>query len=319
MEEIRTARKFGISVIALTLVFRLFELGIPLHGLLQLLPDSPHTDTQAGQEARLFSFPFPIESSPPADYSPRPQFTAAQAESIALTNTSSKDPDLTALLISPLEWSLTGEEPTVLIVHTHTTESYDPAGADYVQTAAYRTLDEEYNMLAMGDEVARLLEEGGIRVIHDRAFHDYPSYNSAYADARKSIQTILAENPGIQLVLDLHRDANEESGRQLSTSAQVNGQESAQLMTVLGVGRSGLENDRWESNLAFALKLQCILEADHPGICRPISLRPQRYNQDLAPVCALIEIGSAGDTQEKARLAAQSLAEAIIQLKEGTI
>lgn len=321
LEEIRTARKFGISVIALTLVFRLFELGVPLQGLqlLQSLPNSPNTDTQAGQEARLFSFPFPIESSPPADYSPPPWFTEAQAEIIALTNTSSKSPDLAALLTAPLEWSLAGDEPTVLIVHTHTSESYELNGENYQQTAAYRTLEEEYNMLSIGDEVARLLEQSGIRVIHDRTFHDYPSYNAAYANARKSIQNILAENPQIQLVLDLHRDANEDSGRQLSTSAQVDGRESAQLMTVLGVGRSGLENDKWETNLSFALKLQCVLESDHPGLCRPVSLRPQRYNQDLAPVSALIEVGSAGDTREKALLAAQTLAEAIIQLKDGSV
>ncbi len=321
MEQYRTARKFGISVIALTLIFRLFELGIPLRGaqMLQLLPNSPNIDTETGQEARLFSFPFPIESSPPADYAPLPQFTEAQAESIALTNTSSKTPDLAALLTEPLEWNLAGDEPTVLILHTHTSESYEPNGADYQQTAAYRTLDEEYNILAIGDEVANLLEQSGIRVIHDRTFHDYPSYNAAYSNARKSIQNILADNPQIQLVLDLHRDAGEEDGHQLRTAAQVAGQESAQLMTVLGVGRSGLVNDRWESNLSFALKLQCTLEAQSPGICRPLSLRPQRYNQDLAPVSALIEVGSAGDTREEALLAAQFLATAIIQLKDGSV
>lgn len=313
MEEIRTARKFGFSVIVLTLVFRLFELGIPG----QLLPHSPHIETETGQEARLFSYPFPIESSPPAGFTPLPQFTRAQAQTISLTNTSDKAPDLAALLTEPLEWTLAGEEATVLILHTHTSESYQSDGADYYETAPYRTLDEAYNILSIGDEVTRLLEQSGIRVIHDRTFHDYPSYNSAYTHARKSIQTILTEHPGILLVLDLHRDANEESGRQLSTSAQVGGRESAQLMMVLGAGRSGLENDRWESNLSFTLKLQCILESDYPGICRPISLRPQRYNQDLAPVSVLVEVGSAGDTREKALLAAQTLAGAVIQLKNG--
>lgn len=323
MEQYQSARRFGVSIVVLTLVFRLFEAGLPQGAvrLLRWLPSSPNKQTEAGREARHFSFPFPAESSPPSDYVPQPSvpsFTGAQAEDIPITNTSSRQPDCAAALEAPLEWHLAGDKPTVLILHSHTSESYERGGADYAETSAYRTLDEAHNMLRIGDRVAALLEAEGIGVIHDRQFHDYPSYNSAYTHARKSIQAIMLKNPQIQLVLDLHRDAMEDGGKQVSTHARLDGRDCARLMTVLGVGHSGLPNDRWEDNLSLALKLQQLLEQQAPGITRPIDLRPQRFNQDIAPRSLLIEVGSAGDTLEQALLAADQLAQAIIALKDGS-
>lgn len=325
MEQYRSARKFGVFVICLTLLFRALELGLPQTAisLLRLLPKTQKIQTDAGQEARRFSFafPFPIESSPPSDYSPEPTlptFTSEQAQSIEVTNDGGKEADLGELLAQELDWTLAGDEPTVLILHTHTSESYEKDGADYEETADYRTLDENYNMLSIGDRVAELLEAEGISVVHDREFHDYPSYNSAYTNARKTIQANLQEYPSIVLVLDLHRDAAEDGGKQLTSHVDIDGQSCAQLMTVLGVGRNGLENNQWEDNLSLALKLQLLLEEQASGITRPISLRPQRFNQDLAAYTLLVEVGTAGNTHSEAMLAAEQLAQAIITLKDGS-
>lgn len=323
MEQYRGAQRFGVSVVCLTLLFRILELGLPMKAvsLLKTPPETSKIQTDAAREARHFSFSFPIESSPPMDYVPEPPlpvFSPEQAAQVEVANTGGKEADYAALLAQPLQWQLADAEPTVLILHTHTSESYERGSSDYTETAAYRTLDEQYNILSIGDCLAQALEAEGIRTVHDRQFHDYPSYNSAYSDARKAIQANLEENPGILLVLDIHRDAAEDGGKQLSTHVTVDGRRSAQLMAVLGVGRSGLENPRWEDNLSLALKLQLTLESQTPGITRPISLRAQRFNQDLAPYTLLIEVGAAGNTREEALLAAQHLAEAIIQLKDGT-
>lgn len=323
MEQVQSARKFGVSVILLTILFRVFELGLPQELLYSLTwPNfSNSIQKETEQPVRSFSFPYPFESAPPMGYSPEPEqpvFTANQAQTVDIRNSSQKNPDYAALMAAPLEWSLMSTTPTVLIVHTHTSESYESDGADYTQTVAYRTLDEKYNMLAIGDRVAECLEQEGIRVIHDREFHDYPAYNTAYTHARKGIQAQLKQNPGILLVLDLHRDAAEDGQKQLSTHALVNGMDSAQLMLVLGLGNAGLPNDHWEDNLSLALKLQATLEAQAPGICRPMSLRSQRYNQDLAPYTLLVEVGAAGDTLEEAMVAAQTLARALAALKYGT-
>ena len=70
--------------------------------------------------------------------------------------------DTGTLLRNPLSWQLKAQTPTVLILHTHATESYIPTG-NYQETSPYRTLDMNYNMVAVGDRVTELLEAGGIR------------------------------------------------------------------------------------------------------------------------------------------------------------
>ena len=85
--------------------------------------------------------------------------------------------DKLALLRSPLYWDLLSDKPTVLILHTHATESYENT-ENYTETSPYRTLDEDHNMLCVGQAVADILEEGGVHVIHDRTLHDYPVYNA---------------------------------------------------------------------------------------------------------------------------------------------
>ena len=94
--------------------------------------------------------------------------------------------DTLALLQQPLTWDLMGEAPTVLILHSHATESYEKQ-AQYTETSPYRTLDTNYNMVSVGARVAEILEAEGIHVIHDRTLHDYPSYNDAYGNARSAL------------------------------------------------------------------------------------------------------------------------------------
>lgn len=325
MEQYNSARKFGISIILLTLLFRLFEQGLPQKLAMYAASHIP-TETETGQDARSLSVkscvPAFVESPPPvevADAPPIPVFRETDADGLSLTNTGHQKPDAAALLTAPLDWKLAGDTPTVLIYHTHTTESYAKNGETYAETAAYRTLDENFNMLSIGDRVTELLEAEGIRVIHDREFHDYPSYTGAYTHARKSLQVFLVDNPSIQLVLDLHRDAADDAKRQLRTHADIRGKEGSQLMLVLGTGNANLPNAHWEDNTALALKLQTILEQQCPGITRPVSLRSQRFNQDLGPRTILVEVGAAGDPHDAALLAAEELAMAIVSLKNGAV
>ncbi len=225
--------------------------------------------------------------------------------------------DVEAMLRTPLTWDLQGEDPAVLILHTHATESYTRHGESYTETSAWRTLDEGYNMISVGDAVAASLEEMGIRVIHDRTLHDYPSYNGSYNHARKAILDYLQEYPSIRLVLDLHRDASGDPSNQLRTLAEVEGQPSAQLMLVIGTNGSGLSHPDWEENMALGVKLHAQLERIAPGITRPIVLRSQRFNQDLCPGALLIEVGAAGNSHAEALTAARVLAQAIGALSLG--
>lgn len=225
--------------------------------------------------------------------------------------------DTLSLLQKPLDWKLKGEAPTVLILHSHATESYEKEPA-WEETSPYRSLDTGYNMVSVGERVAQLLEEGGIRVIHDTSLHDYPSYNDAYYNARLSMEKLLAENPQICLVLDLHRDAAEDgAGRQKVSTATVEGKPCAELMLVMGSDKGNLSYPNWETNLALAVKLQAQLEESHPGLCRPIKLVTYRYNQDLCSGALLVEVGTAGNTHAQAMAAAEYLAQGILALANG--
>lgn len=323
MKQYTHARRVGLTAIAAALLLRLWSMGLP-ERLLNWLQSADGTAfliyAETGRNVRFspsseaFSPDF-VESPPasaPAETLPeKPTFSESEVPEI--TYAANKNPDMTALLTQPLEWELYADAPTVLILHTHSTESYTQKGEDYVESSSWRTLSEEYNMLSIGAEVAAMLNQAGISTIQDRQLHDYPSYNGSYVDARKSIQAVLEEYPTIQLVLDLHRDASGGEGGQLRTLAQVNGEDSAQLMVVLGTNYK-----TYEENLSLGLKLHVQLQRQNPGIMRPLQLRSQRFNQDLCPGALLIEVGAAGNSHKEAMIAAGQLAKAIIALGKGS-
>jgi stage II sporulation protein P len=249
-------------------------------------------------------------------------FSQADAEKIALRygDGCSYRPDTEALLWQELNWDLMADGPTVLIVHTHASESYTQLpGQDYAQTTQYRTLNTDYNMVALGEQLAQRLEAAGIRVVHDRSIHDYPSYNSAYNNSREAVQSYLQRYPSIQVVLDLHRDAVLNSdGSQYAPTVTVGGEEVARLMLVVGTDGSGMHHPHWQENLSAAIKLQVLLERQAPGITRPTILRAQRFNHDLSQGAMIVEIGTAGNTLQQAMGAVPILAQALIALCRGT-
>lgn len=250
----------------------------------------------------------PSPTSPPATV---PAFSPEDSSLVSVTALPDLAVDIPALLTAPLQWQ---DSPTVLILHSHATESYTPTQAEpYTASGSYRTLDEKHNMLRVGDHLQALLEQAGIRVIHDRTLHDYPDFNNAYAASRRTAQNYLAQYPTIDLVLDLHRDASD-ADTQLNTAATVNGKASAQLMFVIGTNGTGLTHPDWQKNLSLAVKLQATLEKAHPGICRSVNLRAERFNQDLSPGAMIVEVGAAGDTLEEALVSMEALAEAILAL-----
>ena len=242
-----------------------------------------------------------------------PSFEPGDLELVQVSNEPGLSPDLEALLTTPLELHLTDGEPRVLILHTHTTESFTQTADRYEQTSPYRTLDPGHNMIALGDIVADTLTEAGIGVIHDREFHDYPSYNGSYSHAAASTKAYLEAYPTIELILDLHRDAADTPTGQMVTACSVGGEKAAQLMVVMGTDKR-LSHPDWEKNLSLALKLQVLLEKETPGICRKLSLSKNRYNQHLGSYALLVEIGAAGNTLDQAKLAARELGEAITKL-----
>ena len=322
MDSLSRVLRAVTAAILCAVTFRLFSHGLPetLTAFLSKSNISAFlTYLETGRNVRfspsiqIFS-PHFVESPPAALPERPPEPTLPSYEDVpAVWNQSGVQADLEALLAEPLEWKLLTAEPTVLIFHTHTTESYTRRDEPYVEISSWRTLDKNYNMCAIGAEVGRLLTEAGISVVLDCTVHDYPGYNGSYVRARKTIRTALEQYPSIRLVLDLHRDASGEDGRQLRTLAETGSGTAAQLMPVVGTN-----HENFEENLSLALKLSAQLERQFPGITRPLQLRNSRFNQDLHPAALLVEVGAAGNTHAEALAAARELAKAIIALSNGT-
>lgn len=238
---------------------------------------------------------------------PQPEpavFTAADVARVKVNNQAGKAIDVSALLQTALSWDLKQDEPTVLIYHTHGTESYS-------EISGYRTRDNNYNMVSIGAAVTKRLTDAGISVIHDTVTHDYPSYDGSYTASRKSLQQYLAEYPSIRLVIDLHRDSmTDNAGKQIQTS--VNG--AAQMMLVIGA-----QAGSFQENTALAVKLHALLERNCPGLMRPLCIRPQRFNQDLLSGALLIELGAAGNTRQQALKSADILCDALLELAQGSV
>ena len=262
--------------------------------------------------------PTVIEKEPPEEPR-RLSFSPSDGELVKIR--SSWDCALTPreLVMEKLDWDLTGDEPTVLIYHTHAMESYTPqTGEDYTEEVPFRTADLDYNMVSIGTRLAELLENAGISVLHDTTLHDAASYNGSYASSRETVEKYLAQYPSIRLVLDIHRDAAEDgNGHQVAATAETAQGDTARLMLGLGSEAGGLYNPNWQENYALAVKLQAVLEQESPGLCRELHLTDQRYNQDLSPGALLIEVGAAGNSHDEALRAMTPLAEAIAALAKG--
>ena len=212
--------------------------------------------------------------------------------------------------------SLGAQGPQVLIIHTHATESYTmPPGAEYEASDTFRTTDTRCNMVRIGDEMAQVMSEAGLGVVHDRTLHDYPSYSGSYDRSLKAIEDYLAEYPTISFVLDVHRDAVQDANGNQFKLLCGEDKNAAQLEFVIGSNGGGLSHDLWRENLKLACAVQETLYQDYPTLMRPITVRNSRYNQFKTTGSLLVEVGTAGNSLEEAvnaaRLFAAGFAETI--------
>ena len=215
-------------------------------------------------------------------------------------------------LQKPFAAALGKEEPQVLILHTHGSEAYTPVpGTEIVWSGDYRTTDYRYNVVKVGDEMAEVLGEAGISVLHDRTLYDYPNYTGAYDRALAAIRKYLERYPSIRFVLDVHRDAIEDGqGNQYKAVSEVEGAGvSAQMSLVIGSDGSGLEHPNWLENLRLAAAVQQDVLERYPTLMRPVLLRNSRYNQHATAGSLLLEVGAAGNSPEEAVLAGRLFAE----------
>ena len=201
----------------------------------------------------------------------------------------------------------------VAIYHTHTCESYTPTEQyQYTASGNFRTIDLNYSVSRVGDELEKWLSTYGCTVIHDRTYHDYPAYNGSYSRSLVTAQNVLSTNQDADIVIDLHRDAI--ADETYGPRVKIGDEYVSQLMFVIGTDGANSAHTNWLQNLKFAIKVQQKANELYPGLFKPIILRNSEYNQHVAKAACIIEVGSTGNTLEESMGAMKYLARIIEEI-----
>lgn len=218
---------------------------------------------------------------------------------------------LSALRDRDMRLDRTAPGPQILIYHTHSREAFaDSQPGEQSQT-----------VVGVGEFLAWILtEEYGYEVLHVTEEYDTVR-DDAYAVSLPALERILEENPSIQVVIDLHRDAGSAS-RDMVT--EVDGRPTARFMFFNGISRSRttgeisyLQNPNLAGNLAFSFQLQEKAGEYYPGLTRKIYVREYRYNMHLRERSLLIELGDENNTLEEAMNACYPLAHILDMVLSG--
>lgn len=213
------------------------------------------------------------------------------------------------------------DKPQVLIMHTHTTESFEPFERENFDSSFnYRTTESSKNVVMIGNEITKQIENAGISVIHDTTIHDYPSYNGSYERSAETVKKILRDNPSIKVVLDIHRDAIGTNESIMQPTVEINGKDAAPIMIISGCDDGTMDMPDYMKNFRFASLLQQQISSDYQGLARPILFDYRKYNQDLTTGSLLIEVGTHGNTLEQVKytgeLLGKSIARSLISISE---
>lgn len=203
----------------------------------------------------------------------------------------------------------------ILIYHTHSQETFADSDNDpstsIVGIGRYLTeiLNNKYKIPTMHHEGVYDLINGKL----DRS--------EAYEFAKLEVEQILAENPSIEVVIDLHRDGVADTTHLVT---EINGKPTAQIMFFNGLSRTrvngdlaGMANPYLQDNLAFSLQMKIAAETKYPGFARRNYLRGYKYNMDLMPRMLLIEAGAQTNTVEEMRNAMEVLADLLNSVLTG--
>ena len=257
-----------------------------------------------------------IDLLPAADTAFSPAVTPVPTEEALMENRLPLWPERVLLSISHMETAafshgldLRGQEPKILIYHTHTTEAYTATKASpYVQTSSYRTRDSGKSVIAVGEALAdRLRTQYGFSVIHDTTDHEPPSLKTAYERSELTMKSYLERYPSLILFIDVHRDASSDT----KDYVLVDGQPIARLMCVVGQGIKYEEKPDFDTNYQLASVLTENLRRVESRLARDVRVKTGRYNQHVGELSLLIEVGHNANTLEQALNAVPFLAESL--------
>lgn len=205
-----------------------------------------------------------------------------------------------------------GDGPQILIYHTHSQEAFADSVPGDVNTG----------IVGVGECLTKILtEQYGYRVLHNTGQYDVETRDNAYSRALPAVEQILAENPSIQVIINLHRD---EVAEETKLVTDIQGRPTARFMFFNGLSRTRktgdidyLANENQEANLAFSFQMQLKAAEYYPGLTRRIYLKGYRYNMHLRPRTLLVELGAQNNTVEEAINACDPLAHILDMVLKG--
>lgn len=242
---------------------------------------------------------------------------ASNVSKLDIINTTDYKVDLNALLNRTYVTSkIIGEDPIVLIIHTHGTESFVPNNKNYYFTdTSFNSTDITQNIVAVGDEFCNVLEKNNIPFIHDKTMFDENSYKLSYKNSGIAVEEYIKKYPSIRYIIDIHRDTIcDKNNVNQKPITIIDGKRTAQIMFVVGTNAGGANHPNWKDNLTIVLKYQAIINEKYPSLARPIYLHTSSFNQFNMPTMMLLEIGASGNTLEEAKNAAILSAECFVEL-----
>ena len=198
--------------------------------------------------------------------------------------------------------------PQVLVFHTHSQEKF----ADSEENGM--------SIVNVGDRLVSLLQEQyGYNVIHLTDEFDMAGgvldRSEAYTYANTKLDEVLAQNPSIQVVIDLHRDGVDAS-KHLVT--EIDGKQTARIMLFNGISYTKeqgeidyLPNPYITENLAMTYKMFLLGKINYPDLFRCIYISGYRYCLHHVPRSMLIEAGAQTNTYEEVYNAMEPLARLI--------
>lgn len=200
----------------------------------------------------------------------------------------------------------------ILVYHTHSQESF----VDSIPG------DTSTSIVGVGEHLCEILRtQYGFNVLHFTDEFDKESRDYAYSNAAVGLEQVLAENPTIEVMIDLHRDATNPNTKLITT---IQDKTMAKFMFFNGLcytralgTLTNLPNPYIQDNISFAFQMQLAAEEYYPGLTRPIYLKGYRYNLHYRSKSLLIELGSQTNTVEEVMNSCEPLAHIISMVLNG--